>query len=309
MRILLTVVGEHGGREVAVEADEGTTVGKLGDALRAAMGERLATVVRLPRSRAPYGMDRAGARAAPRETGAGLWSGGRALDPDARVAGLLRDGDLVALEARHATATVLDEPGGIVEVRVVGGPGAGAVHRLGPGAHLIGSAPTCAIVVRDPELPEEAMVVRVTPSGTTVEPAGRGALGGGDGEGDTGGGGDGPAAFGRTGRMAPPAAPVHEGEDGPGGPLRRKSMGGAGSGVPGGPLRRATTGRAGSGWAGGLRRWRPPCTRTACRCGGGAGWVGWRGPIRFWTGGRWTEGCPGRSAGWWCAATRRSRWP
>ncbi|WP_285773336.1 FtsK/SpoIIIE domain-containing protein [Microtetraspora sp. NBRC 13810] len=135
-------------------------------------GERLAKVVRLPRARAPYGMDRHLRKApppppAPREK---LWSKGRLLDPDGAMAGLLRDGDLVTLEAGLAGATVVAEPGGIVEVRVVGGPAAGSVHRLGPGAHVIGSSRACAVAVPDGRLPPEALVVRVTPDGVSVEP-------------------------------------------------------------------------------------------------------------------------------------------
>ncbi|TMR09291.1 FtsK/SpoIIIE domain-containing protein, partial [Nonomuraea zeae] len=55
------------------------------------------------------------------------------------------------------------------EVRVVGGPAAGAVHRLGLGVHVIGSDPTCAMAADDPALAPEAVTVRVTPDAITVE--------------------------------------------------------------------------------------------------------------------------------------------
>ncbi|MDF5751271.1 FtsK/SpoIIIE domain-containing protein [Spongiactinospora sp. TRM90649] len=175
MRIMLTLVGEHGGRDVVIEVDDGTTVAGLADALGGATGERLAKVVRLSRARAPYGMDRRSlvpAQRTPEESEGGgrLWRGGRVLDPDAAVVRVLRNGDLVTLDARLAGATVIDEPAGIAELRVVGGPGAGSVHRLGLGSHMIGSGPACTVAVTDPTLPAEAARLRITTEGVTVEP-------------------------------------------------------------------------------------------------------------------------------------------
>ncbi|WP_344896909.1 FtsK/SpoIIIE domain-containing protein, partial [Nonomuraea antimicrobica] len=82
-----------------------------------------------------------------------------------------RDGDKVTLDPHLAGATVVTEPGGVAEVRVVGGPAAGAVHRLGLGVHVIGSDPMCAMAVDDPALAPEAVTVRVTPEAITVERA------------------------------------------------------------------------------------------------------------------------------------------
>ncbi|PZG40934.1 cell division protein FtsK [Spongiactinospora gelatinilytica] len=175
MRIMLTLVGEHGGRDVVIEGDEGTTVAAVAEALGGATGERLAKVVRLSRARAPYGMDRRSLVPAQRtpETTDGvprLWRGGRPLDPGAAAIRVLRNGDLVTLDARLAGATVAEEPGGIVELRVVGGPAAGSVHRLGLGSHMIGSAAACAVAVPDPALPREAARLRITTEGVMVEP-------------------------------------------------------------------------------------------------------------------------------------------
>ncbi|MBP2704731.1 cell division protein FtsK [Microbispora sp. RL4-1S] len=171
MRMTLTVVAEHGRRDVVVEGDEAVTVAGLAAALDRSSG-RPANVVRLPRARAPYDLDRGqdGRRAAAR--GAVLWLDGRPLDPDAAAFGLLRDGDIVALDGRAAAATLTEEPGGLAELRVVGGPGAGAVHRLGVGAHTVGSDPACAVAVPDPRMPPLVAVIRVAPEGLTVEPAG-----------------------------------------------------------------------------------------------------------------------------------------
>ncbi|MGW0059508.1 FtsK/SpoIIIE domain-containing protein [Streptosporangium sandarakinum] len=179
MRIMLTVLGEHADRDVVIEADETTTVGRLAESLSGQGGERPTNVVRLTRTKAPYGLGRDPAAAEPPD----LWLDGRALDPGAPVLGLLRDGDLVTLDRDLAGATIAEEPGGIVEIRVVGGPAAGSVHRLGLGVHVVGSDPACAVSVPDPGLPAEAAVIRLTPEAITVEPApgGRSEAGAGDG--------------------------------------------------------------------------------------------------------------------------------
>ncbi|GAA3444243.1 FtsK/SpoIIIE domain-containing protein [Planomonospora venezuelensis] len=163
MRIMLTVLSEHADRDVMVEGDETTTVARLAEAL-AGQGERPSNVVRLTRSKAPYGLGET-AGTPP------LWRDGRELPPGAPVLGLLRDGDLVTLDRRLAAATLAEEPGGIVEVRVVGGPAAGSVHRLSLGVHVVGSGPACTVALHDPLLPAEAAVVRLTPDAITVEPA------------------------------------------------------------------------------------------------------------------------------------------
>ncbi|MEV4089590.1 hypothetical protein AB0J43_55935, partial [Nonomuraea fuscirosea] len=59
MRIMLTVIGGQGDRDVVIDGDDGATVTELS----AALGDQapLATVVRLPKNRAPYGMAQGGA--------------------------------------------------------------------------------------------------------------------------------------------------------------------------------------------------------------------------------------------------------
>ncbi|SFI11161.1 DNA segregation ATPase FtsK/SpoIIIE, S-DNA-T family [Streptosporangium canum] len=171
MRIMLTVLSEHADRDVVVEGDETTTVARLAESLAGQGGERPTNVVRLTRSKAPYGLDHDSPGAEPPT----LWRDGRPLDPAAPALGLLRDGDLVTLDRDLAGATVAEEPGGIVEIRVIGGPAAGSVHRLGLGVHIVGSAPACTVAVSDPGLAAEAAVVRLTPDAITVEP-GAGAV-------------------------------------------------------------------------------------------------------------------------------------
>ncbi|OUC81182.1 hypothetical protein, partial [Streptosporangium minutum] len=57
MRIMLTVLSEHADRDVVVEGDETTTVARLAESLAGQGGERPTNVVRLTRSKAPYGLD------------------------------------------------------------------------------------------------------------------------------------------------------------------------------------------------------------------------------------------------------------
>ncbi|WP_043620906.1 FtsK/SpoIIIE domain-containing protein [Nonomuraea candida] len=178
MRIMLTVIGGQGDRDVVIDGDDDATVARLSEAL--ADRGALAEVVRLPKARAPYGPPSGGSGPRvprprrPERSDMGppaLWRDGRPLDPGAPVAAVLRDGDKVTLDARLARATVVEEPGGVAEVRVVGGPAAGAVHRLGLGVHVIGSDPMCSVAVADPALAPEAATVRVTPEAITVERA------------------------------------------------------------------------------------------------------------------------------------------
>jgi S-DNA-T family DNA segregation ATPase FtsK/SpoIIIE len=73
-----------------------------------------------------------------------LYVGSSALDASQPVsASPLRNGALVGIGA--PAALTLAEPSGVVEVRVVSGPGAGTVRRLGIGAHRIGPGPGASV--------------------------------------------------------------------------------------------------------------------------------------------------------------------
>ncbi|HEY2490295.1 MAG TPA: FtsK/SpoIIIE domain-containing protein [Streptosporangiaceae bacterium] len=110
-------------------------------------------------------------RAAAQET---LWLDGRPVDPRARAASVLRDGALVATDPRAAAATSLAEPAGLAEVRLVGGPAAGTVHRLGFGTLTLGASPDCQVRVTGTGLPAYAARLTIGPGGsagqTIVEP-------------------------------------------------------------------------------------------------------------------------------------------
>jgi S-DNA-T family DNA segregation ATPase FtsK/SpoIIIE len=71
----------------------------------------------------------------------------------------LRDGSVISLGTPEGC--VYPEPSGLVEIRVAGGPGAGAVHRLSLGETTIGSGHSAAIQLNDPQVPELALHVTV----------------------------------------------------------------------------------------------------------------------------------------------------
>src|SRR6266508_1920838 len=135
--------------------------------------QQLAIVIRHPRftQEAAASLLAPGPRQAGGERATTLWVDGGPLAAELPAARVLRDGMVVSLSPRYAQATSLAEPGGVAEVRVVGGPAAGSVHRLGLGRFEIGSHPRCAVTVEDPAVPPGAAVVSVAPDGASVEAA------------------------------------------------------------------------------------------------------------------------------------------
>ncbi|WP_322725271.1 FtsK/SpoIIIE domain-containing protein [Streptomyces spongiae] len=71
----------------------------------------------------------------------------------------LRDGAVVSLD--DPSGTLPGEQPGLIEIRVAGGPDAGAVYRLGVGRYDIGSGPNCQLVIDDPEFPPRALTLYV----------------------------------------------------------------------------------------------------------------------------------------------------
>ncbi len=100
----------------------------------------------------------------------GLHINGFRLDPAVSLdASPVRDGALVSLAAPGGP---VPDAQGTVEVRVVGGPDSGGVHRLGPGVAVVGSGPDAWIRLADPTLPHAAVEVDVAIDGTvTVHPS------------------------------------------------------------------------------------------------------------------------------------------
>jgi S-DNA-T family DNA segregation ATPase FtsK/SpoIIIE len=75
---------------------------------------------------------------------------------------------------RASAATSLAEPGGVAELRVIGGPDAGTVHRLGPGMTTIGSGADCQVRLPSPGVPAHVAAITVAwgLSEPSLEPAG-----------------------------------------------------------------------------------------------------------------------------------------
>ncbi|MEU7432752.1 FtsK/SpoIIIE domain-containing protein [Streptomyces sioyaensis] len=82
------------------------------------------------------------------------------VDPHHSVAtSPLRDGAVVSLD--DPAGTLPGEQPGVIEIRVAGGPDAGAVYRFGIGRYDIGSGQGCQLIVNDPELPQRALTLYV----------------------------------------------------------------------------------------------------------------------------------------------------
>jgi DNA segregation ATPase FtsK/SpoIIIE, S-DNA-T family len=89
----------------------------------------------------------------------------RQVPPETALAdSAIRDGAVVSLGGPEGC--VYPEPMGLVEVRVAGGPGAGAVHRLSLGDADIGNGQRVAIGINDPALPEVALRISVDNRGS-----------------------------------------------------------------------------------------------------------------------------------------------
>ncbi|MEV5813950.1 FtsK/SpoIIIE domain-containing protein [Streptomyces mutabilis] len=156
MRLTLTVVDPFGGgtADVVLDADPESTVGDIAEELAKQVGVSGAQVI-------PIGHQRQG--------GAGnaplVYVDGYAVDPSATVIGSpLREGAVVSLQ--DPSGCLVGEPTGLVELRIVGGPGAGFVHRLGVGKYDIGSGNAAHVRIDDPELDARALTLSVATDGT-----------------------------------------------------------------------------------------------------------------------------------------------
>ncbi|GAA3659635.1 FtsK/SpoIIIE domain-containing protein [Nonomuraea antimicrobica] len=141
MRTSLTALTARGLQSLVVSGGEAATVADVTAALRRTLG-------------VPAG---------------GLWAGGRPLDPRTLARAALRDGDVIAFNPTAATATVRgQEPQGLFEVRVSGGPSAGEVHPLSPGLATLGSGRWCTITVEDATAPDCVAEIRAEAPGRIV---------------------------------------------------------------------------------------------------------------------------------------------
>ncbi len=176
MRLLLSVAHGPDSRlvDVAVTCEETATVADLASHLAHVVapaappaarvrdtGRRLGVVVDAADDDGPAPETFPAVAALATTTAPLLHLGQRPLDPGQLLADSpVRNGAILGLDAPAAATT--DEPAGVVEIRVVSGPGAGAVRRLGIGTHRIG--PGVDASVHLPHGP--AVNVDVAPDGT-----------------------------------------------------------------------------------------------------------------------------------------------
>jgi len=162
--IQLTAVDAGSGRrqDVVLVVEPDSTVADAERALRSALGIEgppgLLGPGRYPRPTAP---------AAP----AGVWVAGRPVSPELAVrVSPLREGVVVGLDGPVGPGVHDLDVGGVAEVRVVGGPDAGRVHRLPLGEYVLGSAHDADARVEDPTVSARQARLLVTPAGVQWTP-------------------------------------------------------------------------------------------------------------------------------------------
>jgi S-DNA-T family DNA segregation ATPase FtsK/SpoIIIE len=162
--IQLTAVDAGSGRrqDVVLVVEQDSTVADAEQALRSALGiEGAPRLLGLGRYGGPP------AAAAP----ACVWVAGRPVSPELAVrASPLRDGVVVGLGGPVGPGVHDLDVGGVAEVRVVGGPDAGRVHRLPLGEYVLGSAHDADAVVEDPTVSARQARLLVTPAGVQWTP-------------------------------------------------------------------------------------------------------------------------------------------
>ncbi|WP_251077179.1 FtsK/SpoIIIE domain-containing protein, partial [Frankia nepalensis] len=165
---MLTVVGpvRGAGADVLVEADDETPVREIGRALVASLRSGASAT-------AP---ERPGPGPGPGPGGGGepgvVFVHGRPVDGGESLrASPLVDGLVIGLGSAGGCPPA-GEPVGLVEARIVSGPGAGVVHRLGPGEFPVGRGQDCAVALADPAVTGPACTLVVGADGScAVVPA------------------------------------------------------------------------------------------------------------------------------------------
>ena len=165
MRVSVTLIDPRWDvrEDVVIDADDATPTAAVVDELLAVLASPAldqADVIPLTARTA----------AAPDRRTHTLYHHGEPLDRSLPLAESgLKEGSLLSLD--DPAASVVVEPDGLVEIRVVSGPGAGAVHRLTAGDATIGSDPSCVLPLPDDRLPAVCLLVSVGHDGaTTVSP-------------------------------------------------------------------------------------------------------------------------------------------
>ncbi len=171
MRVEVTVVRPDVAqrRDIVLEADESTPVA---DVVQEILG--LAGSAALDSPQVVSLASRRGARADGGVAEQQVYLRGEPLDPRQAIAEVgLKTGSVLSIG--DPRASVVEEPEGLVEVRVVSGTGAGAVHRLMVGEAGIGTDPGCTIRLSDDRVPPMAAAVVVDLQGEVTVRAMSGA--------------------------------------------------------------------------------------------------------------------------------------
>src|SRR5829696_9363471 len=158
--VQLTAVDARSGRsaDVVLVVEKDSTVADAAGALRDALGIP-------PMVEAAAGMPTAE-----------VWIAGRPVDPSLPMtASPLREGAVVGLGGPVGLGVHDPDVGGVAEVRVVGGPDAGRVHRLPLGEFVLGSAHDADAYVADPSVSARPARLRVTPTAVRWTPYERAA--------------------------------------------------------------------------------------------------------------------------------------
>lgn len=160
MRLTVTVVDpdDRARADVVLDADPTVRVGAVAKELARHVGH----ATRGPESATVP--ERAGEEIPESRDEPPLYVDGYPVDPEYDIsASPLRDGAVVSLLS--SAGCPAGEPTGVVELRVVSGPGAGLVHRLSPGNVDIGSGTAVRVRIDDPELAERALTLSISVSG------------------------------------------------------------------------------------------------------------------------------------------------
>ncbi len=154
MDVQLTAVDARTGRsaDVVLVVEKDSTVAEAAQALRAALGA-------------------GGEAATVGGPGVEVWVAGRPVDPAlAMTASPLREGVVVGLGGPVGLGVHDPDVGGVAEVRVVGGPDAGRVHRLPLGEFVLGSAHDADAYVADRTVSARQARLLVTPDAVRWTP-------------------------------------------------------------------------------------------------------------------------------------------
>ncbi|MEN3361477.1 MAG: segregation ATPase FtsK/SpoIIIE, family, partial [Mycobacteriales bacterium] len=161
MDIQLTAVDARSGRwqDIVLVLEPESTVADAERALRSSLGvEAMHLGGGMAAGRAPGPAGGPGAQG-------GLWVAGRPVRPDLPVGvSPLREGVVVGLGGPVGLGIHDPDVGGVVEVRVVGGPDSGRVHRLPLGEYVLGSAHDADAYVEDPTVSARQARLLVTPT-------------------------------------------------------------------------------------------------------------------------------------------------